>query len=624
MSSNKIFTVDKFLGLNESEDGSTELKLGEATLMKNFTITDSGNLQTRPGAVLFKRYESEQILNFWRGVIGRDWYVVVVKKNRNKECTIEVFVEDFFTSGNYIRVEETKVDFNVSKPVKIAPDGDKLYVFGSPSTGLALKSVVCIYMDSVGKMVHNLSNLVYVPVTLTGCSPDGKGETHEPINIVCGNMRLLYSADGTSKEYVLPSNVKDAYATVDNETLLDGSYSQADHTFTFKTAPVKGVNNVEFRCTIEDAEIDAAAQKFYNMRFSEAYNGTTDGRLFFYGDGTNVCYYTGVPAFGNGFYLPAGNEIAINATAGEITAMCRDYSRLLVFTSDSAFSVTYEPTTLDDGTVIAGFTVKPVHNEIGCDVQGQVQMVSNYPRTICKNGIYDWKIASYSYRDERYAKLVSMKVKKTLQKTDLRNAVCCDDTANRTYYVFLNDNRGTVLVHRYELDAWYIYEGEVFKKILYANADAKGALFASANSIYYFDPDTSRDVSLTENKNNVEIEATWESGYMDFGVPFRRKYSSTIWISVLPETASNLGITVSTDSRDEYRHKETGNNLFGWDSMDFSNFSFLMNAAPKIKRIKLKVKKFVYYKMIFKVNRPGARATVLGYDQQVRFSSYAK
>lgn len=623
MSTNRIFTVDKFLGINESEDGSTELKLGEASLIKNFTITDAGNLQTRPGAALFKRYASEQILNFWRGVIGTEWYVVIVKKNSNKECIIEVIVEDFFTPENYITMEEVKVDFNVSKPVKIAPDGDKLYVFGEPTTGLAMKSIVCIFKDVVGKMVHK-TGVVYVPLTLTGCSPDGKGETLEPMNIVCSNMRLLYSADGTSKDYVLPSNVKEAYAVVDNDTLLDGSYSQTTHTFTFKTAPVKGVNNVEFRCTIEDAEINAAAQKFYNMRYSEAYNGSTDGRLFFYGDGTNVCYYTGVPAFGSGFYLPAGNEIAINATASEITAMCRDYSRLLVFTSDSAFSVTYEPTTLVDGTVIAGFTVKPVHKEIGCDVPGQVQMVSNYPRTICKNGIYDWKIASYSYRDERYAKLISLKVKKTLQRVDMRNAVCCDDSANRTYYVFLNDEKGTVIVHRYELDAWSIYEGEVFKDVLYANTDTKGMLFASANSIYQFDYNESRDVSLTEEKNNVDIEAVWESGYMSFGAPFKRKYSSTIWISVLPEVASNIGITVSTDSRDEYRQKETGINLFSWNSMDFSNFSFTMNNAPKIKRIKLKVKKFVYYKMIFNVSRSGARATVLGYDQQVRFSSYAK
>jgi hypothetical protein len=76
--------------------------------------------------------------------------------------------------------------------------------------------------------------------------------------------------------------------------------------------------------------------------------------------------------------------------------------------------------------------------------------------------------------------------------------------------------------------------------------------------------------------------------------------------------------------RDEYRQKNTGLNIFGWDSVDFSDFSFMMNTAPKIKRIKLKVKKFVYYKMVFRVSKPGATATVLSYDQHIRFSSFAK
>jgi hypothetical protein len=36
------------------------------------------------------------------------------------------------------------------------------------------------------------------------------------------------------------------------------------------------------------------------------------------------------------------------------------------------------------------------------------------------------------------------------------------------------------------------------------------------------------------------------------------------------------------------------------------------------------VKKFVYYKLIFKATKPGAKVTVLGYDQEVRHASMAK
>jgi hypothetical protein len=122
----------------------------------------------------------------------------------------------------------------------------------------------------------------------------------------------------------------------------------------------------------------------------------------------------------------------------------------------------------------------------------------------------------------------------------------------------------------------------------------------------------------------VSIPAVWESGYMDFGADFKRKYSSLIYVSMLPEARSSVTITASTDRREKYREKVIGSTLFSFENMDFSNFSFDTNYSPKIRRVRLKVKKFVYYKLIFRVEDPGASATILSYDQQVRFSSMVK
>jgi hypothetical protein len=38
----------------------------------------------------------------------------------------------------------------------------------------------------------------------------------------------------------------------------------------------------------------------------------------------------------------------------------------------------------------------------------------------------------------------------------------------------------------------------------------------------------------------------------------------------------------------------------------------------------MKIKKFVYYKLIFRVTEPGAVATVLSVDQRIRYAGYAK
>jgi hypothetical protein len=95
-------------------------------------------------------------------------------------------------------------------------------------------------------------------------------------------------------------------------------------------------------------------------------------------------------------------------------------------------------------------------------------------------------------------------------------------------------------------------------------------------------------------------------------------------VSILPQSRSMMSVTASTDRRETYMEKTLRNDVFSFENVGFANWTFKVNTTPKIQRVRLKVKKFVYYKLIFKVEEPGARATVLGFDQQVRFSSMVK
>ena len=45
----KVFKINRFLGVNENPDGDTNLRMGEASTMTNFKITNDGSLQKRPG-----------------------------------------------------------------------------------------------------------------------------------------------------------------------------------------------------------------------------------------------------------------------------------------------------------------------------------------------------------------------------------------------------------------------------------------------------------------------------------------------------------------------------------------------------------------------------------------------
>jgi hypothetical protein len=617
----KMFTVDRFLGLNEAADGNTELKMGQASRMVNWVVTDGYNIATRPGVQRLdfeKEREPAPILAMWAGFIGDREYLVLVDFYGGKDRVWMYQTENGGYSAGYTQEGALGLTAAEGATVKIFPFGGKVWIMSDKKT-VAWEN---------GTFTEKLP---YVPLVVIGADPAGGGTTLENINLLSPDRRITYSPDGTEKDFWLPEEATGVKkVVVDNEVKTNaGSFSASDHKFTFTTAPVKGVGNVEITYTTDAAAAEAERLKIVRMPLAENYNGSTDTRLFVAGDGTNICYYTGLPESGEvtALYFPAMNEVAVDMSDSPITAISRHYSKLLVFKPDGTYTITYEPVTLTDGKTIAGFFLRAANREFGCDVLGQVQTVDNYPRTLTKGGIYEWKITSSYYQDERYAKRVSDKVERTLRKADITKAVTCDDTADKTYYVFLNDNEGTVLVSRYALDRediWCVYKGARFRGVKKAVTFGGRLVFAGEEELFYLDEGLAADAADTRDGAAVPVEAEWESGFMAFGADYLKKYSSQIYVNLLPQSNSEVTVTAETDRRTEYVEKTVAANVFGWPNMNFPNWTFDVNDTPKTRRVRLKVKKFVYYKLIFKAGNNGSKATVLGYDQQVRFGSMAK
>ena len=611
----KMYTVDKFLGLNESVDGFTELKMGEASKMVNWLVTDGYNITTRPGVrKLELERDAAPILAAWAGHVGKDEYLVLCDFADDKDRLWVYGIEN----DTYVLKCQQEGALGLSKAedsyVKIFYF-NKLYVMSAGNT--------VTYENGTFQKAEP-----YIPLVITGATPAGAGTTLENINLLTGKRRIEYSADGSAKDYFLPDEaVSVVSAKVDNVTIA-GTFSASENKFTFNTAPAKGVANVEIVYDTDSAAAEVARMQIVKCTLTEAYNGSTDTRLFMAGDGSNRCYYTGVPTSGEvtALYFPALYEVAMDFSGSAVTGMVRNDTKLLVFKPDGANLVSYEPTTLVDGTVTAGFTVRSANREFGSDVVGQVQTVANKPRTITKDGIFEWKITSDAYQSEHAAKRISDKVEKSLKSADIAKIVTCDDNYSQTYYVFLNDENGTVLVNRYGLASdgiWCIYRGDVFRNVKQAMVMGGIMVFVTDKNAYYLDEHLSQDVA-EDGKAATPIVADWESGYMDFGADFKRKYSAQIYVSMLPMSNSEVIVTAETDRRSEYMDKTLNANVFSWDNANFVDWTFDTNDTPKIKRVRLKVKKFVYYKLVFKVVKPGAKATVMGYDQEIRFAGLAK
>lgn len=624
-----MFTVDQFLGINEAADGFTEVKMGEASAMRNFLVTDACNLTVRPGIgrVDFDLTRNPaQILAVWSGQIGAESgmeegeYLVLVDFS---EGTDRVWM---YTrrSGSWKSCFRQDGALGLTEPenalVKVFSFGSFLYIMSTGKTAV-LRGGQLLEADP------------YIPKVIVGMDPAGGGTILEGINLLTSKRRVDFSADGEAAAFQLPSEATAVLGVkidnVDYDPAAVGAFNGETAVYTFTVAPEKGVGNVEFTYDTDATATELTRQKILRMPLIEAYNGSTDTRLFVAGDGSNVCYYTGITEDGaaSPLYFPAMNEVKVDVTGAAVTGLVRHYSKLLAFTREGAYTISYEPVTQADGSTIAGFYLRTMNREFGNDAVGQVQTVNNYPRTISKDGIYEWRITSSYYKDERYAKRISDKVQRSLKKADVERIRACDDNYAKTYYLFLNDVEGTVLVNRYDVGkegVWCIYNSQLCTDVQQAVVSHGLMVFSDGRELFYFNEEMTKDAPAVSGGDTVAIKALWESGYMDFGADFQRKYSSQIYVSMLPQAHSSLTITAATDKRSEYLEKTISTDLFSFANFGFDRLTFNTNATPRIQRVRLKVKKFVYYKLIFKVEEPGACATILSYDQVVRYASMAK
>lgn len=620
MAKERIYTLDKFLGLNESGDGYTELKMGEASKIENFTITDNYNLALRPGiSRIDYGVQGAQIVAAWSGYVRKGEYMVIVEI---VDSTDHIGLFTRAGSGTFSMVAEASGKLGLTEPgqtVKIFPFGEYVYIMG-PNNIISVRA-----FDTGTRFVEERP---YIPTVVTGANPSGGGTALENLNLLTNLRRIIYSCDGKATTFVLPEEAKDVYFAESDDGVWAGfEFDEKTHSVTFPMAPPEGINNFTITYYADTAQTEKTFAAIAAMPYVEAYNGAANTRLFFYGDGTNVCYYTGIALSGEptALYVPAMNEIAVDFSGSPITAMIRHYSKLLCFKPDGTYSITYQPTTLDDGTVIAGFTLRSTQKGIGCDVPGQVQLVNSYPRTLCDGALYEWKIPTSYLADERYAKNISDPISKTLRAADPSKIVTCDDTRNTTYYMFLNDADGTVLVNRYNLGVWTVYRSALCTDVKYAFINSSTMVFVTGSSLYYFDEASRYDAPAEENGEKLPITAQWESGFMHFDADYLRKYSSELWVSVLPQSHSLLTVTAATDRRDSYVEKTVSNGLFGgYGNISYARWSYVQSNAPRINRVRMKIKKFVYYKLIFRVTEPGAVATVLSVDQRIRYAGYAK
>lgn len=598
----QMLRISKWLGLNEAQDGDTNLRIGELSAMQNMRITREGHLQKRPGsrtrldlAEKFAAYdgaksEEPAVSGAWYGTVaGQDWAVVVY-------------------GGVVWKVMPGSWDAEALGSMTQAdtfmfPFGGKLYFLNGKEYKVWNGET---FSDVVG----------YIPTILTAATPQGGGTTLQQINKLNGFRLVKYSPDGNATTFQLPETEIDEVTKIESKTesltIPDYTVDKKKGTITFAKALDKGVNTVEV--TYRKGEGDRAA--VLGMRFAVSYNGTTDNRVFLYGDGTNKALYSGLETSGSATaeYFPDLNEMAVGDKNTPITAMVRHFSRLLVFKNSSAWSVQYGSIDIYDETSIAAFYVTPINDILGCDAPGQAVNVENNPVTLCAGSVYQWKSTNTSgniTRDERSANRVSDRVEVSIGKFELSKTRVFNFIYDHEMY-FLYD--GSTLVWNYGNDTWYKY--------IFYPADL---FFAIDNQLFSVHGSKIKEFSRSYlNDDGEVISILAETGAMALDKDWMKKYSGTIYISLKPETAARVNVTIETDRRSDYISRLIGSALSGFDHVSFEHWSFLTNRKPQQRRARIRANRAVYYKLIFSEGSASSTCTILSTDVKFAYCGQVK
>ena len=556
-------TIDNFLGLNLNATGDTQLKLGEASKMKNFRVTKNYKLEKMHGYK--KKYEAS-------GSIRAQW----LGRLSDKEVHVYVAGGKIFNKGEEVGALTDDI-------TSIFEFDQKLYFINGHE-----------YKVWDGTELKDVEG--YIPLVKIATSPNGVGTDYEPINLLTGKKHQTFSADGETKEFIIFE--KDLKSI--DKVLVDGVETEvtkdlANGKITFVTAPKQGTDNVDVYWNKENADRNIILKNKYFQKYGLA----NDTRVFFYGndEAKNRVYFsdlgTGVP---NVEYFPSTNFLDIGSSNEAVTDISRQYDRLIINKETETYYATYEQITDTTGDSIVTFPVYPLNSSHGMVASGQGQLLDNYVTTI-DSSIVMW--TNTQTKDERNAEVISQRIQEWLNEKDLTKAITMDYQELKEYWLAVENQ---IMIYNYGNSTFYLLEiPENITNLI------------SSNGIIYLGTENGEIMEFNEEEtsyNGEIIEALWESGFYDFEVEYKRKTMRLLWIALKPWARTSLIINYTSDRELGTDPKEIESYCVSYRYWNYANMTYNTNYSIKPFRVKLKAKKFAFLKLMLSNKEIDEKVTI--------------
>jgi len=490
-----------------------------------------------------------------------------------------------------------------------------------------------------GMACVNASTVAYVPLTVISSAPAGGGQAYEPINLIGDRQKVSFLADGTSTVYHLPY---DSVTTIDdvevNGTVLETGVTRnpSNGTVTFDTAP---------------AAPEAGAGDNVRITFSKIITGYADridkctaAVVWGVGGASDRIVATGNPYYRNqdfisgyadGTYWPDLNYSVIGTEETRIMGYLRLGEQLAIMKEDNGqdSSVFLRSGYLDDnGDAI--FAVKPCLAGVGAVSKYGFGNIDDEQLVLTGRGVY--ALTTKDLTAERIAQNRSLRIDPKLTQETLSGAIVCGYDGCCLVFVGgkvygLDGRQPKTYSGRNDTDALYecFYWDNIPARCVLRTVDESGVetlFFGTADGkICRFNTDIATMSRF--NDDGAAIVAEWSTKLDDDGdvTVLKTMLKKGNAVEIKPYARSSAKILLRTEKDPvAWQTSEGTMDIFDWEDIDFSRFTFNASDAPQTIPFRRKVKNYKRLQIVVRNDALNEGFGVYGIVKHYVAGNYAK
>ncbi len=458
----------------------------------------------------------------------------------------------------------------------------------APSSAFAMNSKLYL-LDSKnflcwdGNTAAPVSQDAYVPTTRIGRHATGGGQAFESPNLLTGRRRNSFTADGASTVYHLDAQGLDAAEVsvlVDGTALAQGTDYQVNRTagtITFVKPPADDAGADSIEVTFSKTQ-KGALEKILGCTVCSVYGGKNNSCAFVSGNSKypNTDWHS---APYDPTYFPEDSFTRIGADSSAIVGYIRQHDAQIILKECGDDAGQYLRTSSFDGEKEQIFPIQQGSAGIGAVSSRAMGILEDEPLFLSDTGVY--ACGKTQVKQELALQRRSRRIDRHLTaQPGLKEAAAIAfggkfylSVGGRCYVAdsrqkYRDDAAGT----SYE---WYYWDNiparcflEWENRLYFGTADGRLCRFClpQETGAYLDDGDA--------------IDAWWKTPMLHFGSHTVYKNIRNVAVTAMPYARSGMSVYYSSDE-EWMRLVYQGNiDLFSWENLDFSRFSFRSIPAP--------------------------------------------